>query len=277
MKKDNIFLAIWRCGYPMLLHLAMTFVVIFGYMFLIAFWIGLNSFTNLDVTGITEQITESYMEHALILLLVTSGICIPIFALLYRADERKREKSCEKETSKWAWALLVVLAVTLCVSLNLLVGMSGLEKLSKSYQDVATTLYSGGFVVEIITVGILGPICEELVFRAMMFRRLCGYVKPIFAIVISALMFGIYHGNIVQGVYAFLLGVIMALCYEYFKTLWAPILIHVVANIVSVCITEITILGNTLGNRNVSFACAIGTTLIWILIMVYFMRKNKRK
>ena len=276
MKRDNVFLAIWRCGYPILIHLTVTFLVGFVYMFLVGFRIAFQNAGTMEIMGIAEQIVSDYTKAALYLLLVSSVISIPVFVLLYRADGKKVQKVYDKETSKLAWILLVVLAVSMCVSLNLLIGMSGLEKLSKSYQEVADTLYSGGIVLELITVGILGPICEELVFRGLMFQRLCGYVKPMIAVLVSALIFGIYHGNIVQGVYAFVLGVVMAFCYGYFKTVWAPILIHVVANITSVCITEISAIGNTLGETNVSIICAILTTLIWIGIVIFLGKKKEK-
>lgn len=274
MRKDNVFLAIWRCLYPMLIHLAVTFVLCFAYMFLASFWIGFKNAGNVDVVAVTQQVMESYTKHALYLLLLTSVICIPVFTLLCRAD-RKREQNVRKaETSKMAWILLVILAVALCVSLNLLIGISGLEKYSKSYQEVANTLYSGGIVLELLAVGILGPICEELVFRGLMFRRLCGYMKPIIAVLVSALMFGIYHGNIVQGVYAFFLGMIMALCCQRFNTLWAPIVIHVAANITSVCITEIPIIGKMFEQTSVVIVATITTTILWIVISAILLKKS---
>jgi membrane protease YdiL (CAAX protease family) len=277
MRKDNVFLAIWRCLYPMLIHLAVTFILAFAYMFVVSFWLGFKNAGNMDVVAITQQVMDSYTNNALYLLLLTSAICIPVFALLCRADRKREQKERKVETSKMAWILLVILAVAMCVSLNSLIGMSGLEKFSKSYQEVANTLYSGGIVLELLAVGILGPICEELVFRGLMFQRLCGYVKPMIAVVVSALMFGIYHGNIVQGVYAFFLGMIMALCCWRFGSIWAPIVIHVVANITSVCITEIPIIGNMFEQTSVVIVATIMTTILWIGISVFLLKKISKK
>lgn len=274
MRKDNVFLAIWRCLYPLLIHFGVTCILSFGYVFAFSFWIGFKNAGNVNVMDVTQQVLNSYTQHALYMLLIASAICIPVFALLCRADRKKEQGVRKIETSKMAWGLLVILAVSVCVSLNLLIGMSGLEKLSKTYQEVANTLYSGGIILELVTVGVLGPICEELVFRGLMFQRLCGYVKPMIAVGISALMFGIYHGNIVQGVYAFILGIVMALCCRYFGTVWAPIVIHVVANITSVCITEIPIISNMMEKTGVIIVATIATTIVWIAIMAFLMKKN---
>lgn len=275
MKKDNIFLAIWRCLYPLLIHLAVTFGLGFAYIFVGIFLVVFQSAGGGEGTTFAE-VMNSYMENALYLLLAASVICIPVFALLFRADRKKEQSTKERETSITAWLLLAVIAVALCVSLNALIGFSGIEKFSKGYQQAAETLYSGGIFLELITVGILGPVCEELIFRGLMFQRLCGYMKPMIAVLISALLFGMYHGNIVQGIYAFILGAVMALCYLRFQTLWAPILIHVVANITSVCITEIAVIGDTLEKANVLIVATIITTIIWILGIWFLLKKNFR-
>lgn len=276
MKKDNIFLAIWRCLYPLLIHLAVTFGLSFVYMFAAVFIIAFQSAGRMETAAVMEQVLQNYTKHALYMLLAASVICIPVFALLFRADRKKEQVIREKETSKTAWILLAVMAVALCFSLNALIGFSGLDKISGKYQQAAEALYSGGIFLELIVVGVFGPVCEELIFRGLMFQRLCGYVKPVIAVLISALVFGIYHGNIVQGVYAFCLGVVMALCYLRFQTLWAPILIHVVANITSVCITEIAVIGDALEKTNVLIVATITTTILWILGIWFLLKKNFR-
>ena len=54
------------------------------------------------------------------------------------------------------------------------------------------------------------------------------------AALISAVLFGLYHGNLLQGVYAFLLGLVLAWLYERFQTLAAPWLFHAAANMTSI-------------------------------------------
>ena len=52
---------------------------------------------------------------------------------------------------------------------------------------------------------IIGPLCEELVFRGLLAGRLARYgQKP--GAFISALLFGLYHANLEQFFYAFALG-----------------------------------------------------------------------
>ena len=83
----------------------------------------------------------------------------------------------------------------------------------------------------ILVVGIIGPICEELMFRGIVFHRLKDWVKPQAAIAISALLFGIYHGNVVQFFYATCMGVMLAVIYDKTGTLWISIVAHIAANL----------------------------------------------
>lgn len=93
--------------------------------------------------------------------------------------------------------------------------------------------------MEIVSAVIAAPILEELLFRGMIYRRLRDFCNAKLAIIISAVFFGVFHGNLVQFVYAFIIGLMLAYVYEKMKTIWAPIVFHVGANLLSVLITEL--------------------------------------
>ena len=84
----------------------------------------------------------------------------------------------------------------------------------------------------------LDPLVEEVVCRGLVYRRLRDYVGVWPAVLVSGLMFGIYHGNVVQGIYASVLGILMALLVEITGSLWASILFHVGANFISTFFSE---------------------------------------
>lgn len=68
----------------------------------------------------------------------------------------------------------------------------------------------------IISVVIIAPFYEELVFRKFILGGLLKRVTPFWAIVISSFFFGVIHWNWLQGINAFLLGIILA--WIYYKT-----------------------------------------------------------
>ena len=55
-------------------------------------------------------------------------------------------------------------------------------------------------------------------------------------ILISALLFGVYHGNLVQGTYGFVMGILFTIVYEKYKNFYLPVIMHALANLVGYCI-----------------------------------------
>lgn len=55
---------------------------------------------------------------------------------------------------------------------------------------------------------VAAPVCEELVFRGMVLGRLRQWGEP-FAITSSALLFALYHGNLSQLLYTFIVGLVL--------------------------------------------------------------------
>ena len=66
-----------------------------------------------------------------------------------------------------------------------------------------------------ISVVVLAPIFEELIFRGMILQTLSKYNK-MFAIIVTSLLFGLLHLNITQAIPAFFMGLV--LCYMYVQT-----------------------------------------------------------
>ena len=75
---------------------------------------------------------------------------------------------------------------------------------------------------------ILAPLVEELIYRGFVLSTLKKFGK-LYAIVISALLFGIMHANLPQAVYAFLVGLLLGYVAVEYSIRWT-ILLHVINN-----------------------------------------------
>lgn len=263
---------LWQCIYPILIHLGISFALGFGYSFLYTIVLMLQDSEQRDMEALTNQVMDGYVNNGLYIMAVTAIITIPVFYFLWRGRRKRDGILWQREEGNWL--LLVLMSACLCISLNSLIGYSGLERFSKSYQQTAEILYSGGIFLELVVVGVLAPVSEELMFRGMIFENLCHYMKPIAAGVISALVFAIYHGNLVQGVYAFCIGCMLAFFCKRYGGILAPIVAHITANVVSVCITEVDLIGNLFENSITSIVLTILTTLIWTGGTAFLMKKN---
>lgn len=85
------------------------------------------------------------------------------------------------------------------------------------------------FIYLVLTLGILAPISEELLFRGIIFNGLKQKgIKT--AVLISSLMFMLVHLNLHQTIYQFILGVILALAVLYTNNIFSSVLIHFINN-----------------------------------------------
>lgn len=107
--------------------------------------------------------------------------------------------------------------------------MPSLPNLLESTFD---TLQSGW--LGILSIAIFGPILEELLFRGAITNALLEKYTPTKAIIISALVFGIFHINLAQVVTATLIGLLLGWVYYKTKSLIPCILIHILNNSLSV-------------------------------------------
>ena len=104
---------------------------------------------------------------------------------------------------------------------------------SDNYRQVLESQYSCNIFIGIIVYVIIGPLAEELLFRGIIYTTLRRYTYLIVAVIASAAAFGIYHGNIVQGIYAFIFGCIAALAYEYYGSFFAAVAVHALQNLIA--------------------------------------------
>lgn len=158
---------------------------------------------------------------------------IPIAAALMRMDSRRRNPLLKHDRyldfSEMLW--MIGLGASLAYVVNFFMAVLHIFELFPSYSEQTGKVFmSNKFWVVFLCGALIGPIAEEFVFRGLIFQRLKDYFRTPAAIVLSGLLFGVFHGNMAQFLYASLLGMIFAWFMEYFHTMEAPILLHISAN-----------------------------------------------
>lgn len=220
---------IWRLIYPFLIHYGATMLATIA-MYL--FYLFQNGDTNI------ANAQQRLLNSTLLVTLIGDVAAAVILYLFYRKDQRRRKEGFSGTGRDFLWAppviwfSVIVLAIAVGQFLNDVIQMIHLNDLFPGYNEVSETAFAGQSMgMMILVVGIIGPICEELMFRGIIFHRLKDWVKPEIAIAVSALLFGIYHGNAVQFFYAACMGVMLAVVYDKTGTLWISIVAHVAANL----------------------------------------------
>ncbi len=91
-------------------------------------------------------------------------------------------------------------------------------------------------VLNIISTAVLPAFVEEWIFRGFVFGSLRAHGDGV-AIVLSAALFGLFHGNLVQIPFAFLLGLVLAYLVVLTDSIWPSVLLHGVNNLMSVLLS----------------------------------------
>ena len=88
-------------------------------------------------------------------------------------------------------------------------------------------------IINLFTIAILPALLEEMIYRGYILRTLRSYGDG-FAVLISALLFSLMHGNLRQIPFAFIVGLFLGFLYVQTNNIWIPIVVHFINNGISV-------------------------------------------
>jgi membrane protease YdiL (CAAX protease family) len=255
MKRENLAVRIWDVLYPLLMYYAVIVIV----MFLAQLVLGTDS--------------KTYMLRQIIATLVALPV---VYALFYKPDvllvQESRAALCRPGKGISA-ARIVLVAALLGISLNNILSMSPLVGMSEGFAQATEDFYAGTFALELIGSAFLTPVLEEMVYRGIVYTRLKRHLGVTPAVVLSAFVFGLMHFNIVQFLYAFVLGLMLALIMEKYSHVCAPILAHMTVNLISVVRTETGILDGTVDGSAAAWVISVVLFLIGAVLLVYWFAK----
>lgn len=86
---------------------------------------------------------------------------------------------------------------------------------------------------------IIAPVSEELIFRGVTLGYAKKAMRVIPAVCLQAVLFGVFHLNMIQGIYAAFLGLVLGYVCEAGGTLLIPILLHAFFNIAGVFLNTV--------------------------------------
>ena len=99
---------------------------------------------------------------------------------------------------------------------------------------VQEQLFAGQAMVQLLGLGVLVPLAEELFFRGLIYTRIRKRIPAGAAIFFSALLFALFHGNVIQMIFAFPLALILAGLYERSGWFACPLAFHMGANLTAI-------------------------------------------
>ena len=220
-RKSSFGKILWEVGGPLLLNEVLT--------------VALQSVFGVCFSGMLSQQGAQVWMLALV-----NTVEIPVFYYLYCRSRKKDGLEADGRESLWKtgksvkperllWAILG--GLFLGRGFNALLGLTPLPRLFPGYAPAVEGLY-GGSVLAVVAASVLAaPILEELLFRGIIYGSLKrGLPSSRAALICASLLFGILHGNVVQGVFAFLVGLFLNWIYEAEGSLLPAILAHSAVN-----------------------------------------------
>lgn len=135
---------------------------------------------------------------------------------------------------------ILLFASASCIFLNNLITLSGISNHFERVKEVNRVLFDVPIYRQLITMGMLAPLVEELIFRSLLYGWLRKHAGFAAAAVGSSLLFAVYHMNLVQGIYAFFLGLLLASVYERLGGFLASAWFHACANVTSILLTALS-------------------------------------
>lgn len=241
--------------FPTIIQAVLFLIGLFGIGIIAAFvYDGIASIFKLPL------LTDSNSNGQLLITFVSNLIAI-LIGVKKRGTSIKEMFNDKVYDKKIIRHSIILLIGWWCIILPLMnIAMKSSPTLNKAGEEVGKSL--GGIAETsfgFIYISLVGPFMEEIIFRGVILKGLLKNYKPGTAIFVSALLFGIFHMNLVQSTSAFGLGLIIASLYVKTGSLRLCFLIHCLNN------TFVGIVASLIGNNPAPIA--LGLILMTIMII----------
>ncbi len=104
------------------------------------------------------------------------------------------------------------------------------DAIKRSFDSITN---SNPFLI-LLTVGILAPVAEEILFRGAIYNLIKDKFNKFAAVIVSAILFAVIHMNLYQASYALIIGLFMGFIIMKTGSLWLTIIFHIAYNTLSV-------------------------------------------
>lgn len=231
-----------------------------------------DNFMNMTL-GNAEKIIAIIQPYQVQILGAAALFTIPLTFTLFLMD-RKREQTLNipqnNKAKIWKYTGIIVLGAAVCIGGNCLIVMSKLALASTKYEEISQIFYSAPIWVQFLCLGVIVPLTEELMFRGVLFKRYREQGGFLRAAILSSLLFSLTHGNMVQLVYTFVLGMFLAYVYEKYGSFKGPAVLHIVANVLSLVLTNTKVFAwlfeKPLRMGIAAVLCAFAGSVIFVMI-----------
>lgn len=203
-------------------------------------YIGLFMLSAVAMAFITLIFNNDKSENIMSPIIYYIGTCL--LFLVFTTISLKRRKINILELCNFRKVTIkdAVFTIILAIAFQLIVGAIStlldsigiITPFIKEYENSMQRFIGNEEIEWIIFVVVIAvPFFEELMFRGLIFGTMLKNQMNIYlAVIIQALLFGLFHSNLYQGMFAFFIGVFSALVLYWTNSIWSSIIFHAVSN-----------------------------------------------
>ncbi len=268
-----------------------------------------NALATLNTEDLTQELLQAVLGNMNLIFIISGVISIVLLFIIARARYETEYKSIQsnllttettygllneenksysslnrmildkfrfKRISIKEIPLLVIMGVSMqFITIALLEVLYKTNKLNNAFEkheELMKGFDGGNIFLVTIAVAVLAPIIEEVICRGF-FRVEMRGINILLYVFVSSLAFGLMHMNLLQAIYAFPLGILLAIAYIFIDSIWAPIILHSAVNFTSVILSKLQQYINI--TETALMVIQAVSFVIVILAFVYYYKRYK--
>lgn len=214
------------------------------------------------------------LEQSAAMWLVTlkNILMLPVFCGIY---QKEREGDGINIPGIKHVFLVILGAVCISRGVNYFLSLTFLPHFFSGYRAASDEIYRCSLLSQVAATVVSAPFLEEMLMRGLVYGRLreaMGDIRA--AMIISSVIFGLFHGNVVQGIYAFIMGLFFVQVYESYHSLFLAILAHMAVNSTSILAGRLHWGDELSGSMEVYYFLTAGFLLIGMFCWKYISYRN---
>lgn len=241
----------------------------------------------LGITGLFDIYSENLsLQYCIEMLLMVAFLFFPFFCVYLispKADKENISLNLENPESPLVFALSIPMGLMLCFAGDYISSV-----IATLFEQIGITLTSvpefevptDGTPLFLFAFSTIVPpaIIEEFTLRSVTMQPLRKYGDR-FAIIMTALVFGLMHRNAVQGIFAFFAGIVFGYISIAANSVWPAVIVHALNNGFSVLLNVLNETNEETANNIYALVVSIVmvTGILSAAVFFFFAKRNRLK
>ena len=256
------------------------------YFISLVLFVCLRIFFQLDIFQNISPIFQDNLSTGIIQVVLMFALPFGLYLLFFKKKPKETFKDLGFQKISGKAVLISIIIGVVAFILNIAVssifnGIIQAFGYNPSYGSgggASTSVWN--FLLEVLLVAILPGICEEFMHRGILLRGLSKEKGVMYALVVSSILFGLMHLNIVQVFYASILGFLIGFVSVIGKSIYPAIIIHFMNNFLNVYLSYAEPNGWPLGEfyneinyffQNNNFLIVVFVIVIILLFLIFLL------